>query len=183
MRLNQLALLDQVVLALVAEAPAHGFGVVSAIEDDVALALAITVRRPLVYRSLDSLRRAGLVKSARVEAGERGAPRTVFQASAKGRRVSEAWLDSIVDHPRDARLELLAKFALRGRRGLSNGRLAAAQRRHFEGVASSLRQRRTDETSAATLVRRWRYESVVAMIALLRDVERDERKKPVSLSG
>lgn len=183
MRLNQLALLDQVVLALVTEAPAHGFGIVSTIEDDVALALAITVRRPLVYRSLESLCRAGLVKPARVEVGKRGAPRKVFQASAKGRRVSEAWLDSIVGHPRDARLELLAKFALRGRRGLANRRLAAAQRRHFESVASSLRQRRTGETAAATLVRRWRYESVAAMIALLRDVERDERRRTVSAAG
>ena len=175
-RLNQLSLLEQVVLALVVEAPSHGFGVASAIEADAALAMAITVRRPLVYRAIDTFARAGMLRRAKVESGQRGAPRTVYRATAAGSRASAAWLRAIVDHPRDARLELLAKFALRARRGMSNRSLAAAQRRHFEPVASSLRQRRRDETPAAALVRRWRYESVAAMIGLLRDVENDRRR-------
>jgi len=176
MRLNQLSLLEQVVLALVVETPSHGFGVASAIEADAALAMAITVRRPLVYRAIDTLARAGMLRRAKVESGQRGAPRTVYRATAAGSRASAAWLRAIVDHPRDARLELLAKFALRARRGMSNRSLAAAQRRHFEPVASSLRQRRRDETPAAALVRRWRYESVAAMIGLLCDVENDRRR-------
>lgn len=175
-RLNQLSLLEQVVLALVVETPSHGFGVASAIEADAALAMAITVRRPLVYRAIDTLARAGMLRRAKVESGQRGAPRTVYRATGAGSRASAAWLRTIVDHPRDARLELLAKFALRARRGMSNRSLAAAQRRHFEPVASSLRQRRRDETPAAALVRRWRYESVAAMIGLLRDVENDRRR-------
>ena len=56
---------------------------------------------------------------------------------------------------------------------MANRRFAAAQRRCFEPVAASLRSRDPDGAGAAAdLVRRWRYESVAAMIRLLRDLER-----------
>jgi DNA-binding PadR family transcriptional regulator len=171
MRLNELSLLDQIVLALVVESPRHGFGVADALATDAALAMAVTVRRPLVYRALDDLAHAELIAVARTESGARGAPRVVYRASRRGRSVSNAWLDGVVAHPRDARLELLAKFALRSRRGLSSKRLALAQRNVFEPIATALRRSPPEETPAAALVRRWRLESVAAMIALLRDVE------------
>lgn len=170
MRLNALSLLDQIVLVLLDEEPRHGFGVAAAIAADEALSMAISVHRPLIYRSIDRLHAAGLVEPARTEPGERGAPRTVWRTTAAGRDASLAWLGTTVPHPRDARLELLAKFALRSRRGMANRRFAAAQRRCFEPVAESLST--SDGTEgAADLVRRWRYESVAAMIRLLRDLE------------
>lgn len=174
MRLKQLSLLDQIVLALVVEQPRHGFAVAAEISNDEALALAISVRRALVYRAIDDLRRASLVAAQRRETGQRGSPRVVWRATARGKRVSRAWLDEVVEHPRDARLELLAKFALRARRGLSLRKLATAQRQRFEPLATALRRNRRDETSAAALVRRWRYESVAAMVGLLRDLESHE---------
>jgi len=170
-RLNDISLLNQVVLALVVEQPRHGYGLVAALGSDEALAMAIAVRRPLVYRAIVDLERANLIVAGRKEVGERGSSRTVYRATPKGRRLSGHWLDAVVEHPRDARLELLAKFALRSRRGLSNRRLAAEQRRQFERVATALRRSPQPQTSAANLVRRWRYESVAAMIELLRDVE------------
>jgi DNA-binding PadR family transcriptional regulator len=171
MRLNGLSLLDQIVLVLVDEEPRHGFGIASAISGDEALSMAITVHRPLVYRAIDRLHDVGLVAPSRTEPGERGAPRTVWRATAAGRSAAKEWLEATVPHPRDARLELLAKFALRSRRGMANRHFAAAQRRCFEPVAASLRTP-DRSTTAADLVRRWRYESVAAMIRLLRDLER-----------
>lgn len=172
MRLNDLALLDQVVLALLDEEPRHGFGVAKALADDEALAMAITVRRPLVYRSIDGLESAGLIEPVRTEPGQRGAPRTIYRATARGRRLTREWLDAVVTHPRDARLELLAKFALRARRRMSNRALAATQRARFEPMAAALRNARDDADPAAELVRRWRYESLNAMVGLLRELER-----------
>lgn len=173
MRLNGLSLLDQMVLVLVDEEPRHGFGVATAIADDDALSMAITVHRPLVYRAIDRLHAEGLLAPDRTEPGDRGAPRTVWRTTSAGRAAARGWLESTVPHPRDARLELLAKFALRSRRGMANRRFAAAQRRCFEPVAASLRSRGSDRAGAAAdLVRRWRYESVAAMIRLLRDLER-----------
>lgn len=171
MRLNEHSLLDQVVLAVIDEAPQHGFGVAKALADDEALAMAITVRRPLIYRSIDTLADAGLIKAARVEAGQRGAPRTIYRATPQGQRLTRQWLDTVVPHPRDARLELLAKFALRARRGMSNRALATTQRRHFEPIADALRDTRADTNPTADLVRRWRYESLNAMVGLLRELE------------
>lgn len=173
MRLNGLSLLDQMVLVLVDEEPRHGFGVAAAIAADEALSMAITVHRPLVYRAIDRLRDEGLLAPDRTEPGERGAPRTVWRTTAAGRAAAGEWLDATVPHPRDARLDLLAKFALRSRRGMANRRFAAAQRRCFEPVAASLGTPVPDGAGAAAeLVRRWRYESVAAMIRLLRDLER-----------
>jgi len=171
MRLLELSLTDQVVLALLVEEPQHGFGIVSSIQRDDALSMAISVRRPLVYRSLNDLESAGLITPARTEDGKRGAPRTIFRATPKGKRTADAWLNSIVTHPRDARLELLAKFALRARRNMPNRRLAGQQRRHFESFATSL-SGTEPLTPTAELVRKWRYESINAMIGLLRELER-----------
>ena len=171
MRLLELSLIDQVVLALIVEEPQHGFGIVSSIQRDDALSMAISVRRPLVYRSLNELEAAGFVAPTRTEEGMRGAPRTIYRATPKGKRTTDTWLESIVTHPRDARLELLAKFALRARRNMPQRRLARNQRRHFELLASSLTPAEAS-TQTAELVRKWRYESINAMIGLLQDLER-----------
>jgi DNA-binding PadR family transcriptional regulator len=171
MRLNDLALLDQVVLALLDEEPRHGFAVAKAFSDDEALVIAITVRRPLVYRSIDALAAAQLITAARVEVGQRGANRTIYRTTARGRQHTREWLDAVVPHPRDARLELLAKFALRARRGMSNRALAATQRQRFEPMSVALREARGDANPTADLVRRWRYESLTAMVGLLRELE------------
>lgn len=171
MRLNSLSLLDQIVLSLLDEEPRHGFGVAAAIAADDALSMAISVHRPLIYRAIDRLHDAGFVEPARTEPGKRGNPRTVWRATRSGRAEASAWLGATVPHPRDARLDLLAKFALRSRRGMPSRRFAAAQRRCFEPFAEALRKAAADD-GAAELVRRWRYESVAAMIRLLRDLER-----------
>lgn len=171
MRLLELSLTDQVVLALLTEEPQHGFGIYGSIQRDDALSMAISVRRPLVYRSLNDLESAGLITPVRTEDGQRGAPRTIYRATAKGKRTTDTWLNSIVTHPRDARLELLAKFALRARRNMPNRRLAGQQRRHFESFANSL-SKTEPLTPTAELVRKWRYESINAMIGLLRELER-----------
>lgn len=170
MRLNDLSLLEQVVLALVVEAPCHGFAVVQALEGDEALRMAVVVRRPLVYRAMDRLAQQRLVSAVRTEAGERGSPRRVYRATQFGKRVSSRWLSATVARPRDARVELLAKFALRARRGLSSRSLASAQVRRFEPVATRLGRSPKGEQGTAGLVRRWRHASLVATMSVLRDV-------------
>jgi hypothetical protein len=54
---------------------------------------------------------------------------------------------------------------------MSNRALAATQRRHFEPIATVLREPRHDVSPTADLVRRWRYESLHAMITLLAELE------------
>lgn len=170
MRLNDLSLLEQVVLALVVEAPCHGFAVVQALEGDEALRMAVLVRRPLVYRAIDRLAQQRLVSAVRTETGKRGSPRRVYRATPSGKRVSSRWLNATVARPRDARVELLAKFALRARRGLSSRGLARAQARRFEPLVTRLGRSPKGEQGTADLVRRWRHASLVATMSVLHDV-------------
>jgi DNA-binding PadR family transcriptional regulator len=170
-RLNDRSLLDRIALALLDEAPMHGFGVARAIEADDALAATLSVRRPLVYRSLDNLLADGLIEEARVEDGRRGAPRTIYRTTRRGKRACATWLDEVVASPRDTRLELLAKFALRSRRGSPNADLAARQRRHFEPIAEAMHAELGPLTSGRALVARWRYESIRSMLGVLEEIE------------
>ena len=169
-RLYTPSLLDNLVLSIIDEKPRHGFGVAKELQGDESLSALINVRRPLIYRSLNSLRDGGLIRESKTEAGDQGSQRTVYKATIRGSRMTKAWLSSTVDHPRDARLELLAKFVLRTRRGLSNRSLATKQRSEFLKIASDLNQAVKLASPDARLVALWRYESVNAMIRLLNSV-------------
>jgi DNA-binding PadR family transcriptional regulator len=164
------SVLDHIVLALICEKPQHGFAISKELDTDESLVSVMKVRRPLVYRSINSLETAGLVKPTKTEAGTQGSERTVYSPTARGKATSDEWLDSIVDHPRDARIELLAKFVLRGRSNMSNISLAKRQRELFSTFAKDFKVREHSADPNTKLVARWRYESINAMIRLLDSV-------------
>lgn len=172
-RLYSPSVLDHLVLSLIDEQPAHGFAIAKLLNNDDSLAAVMRVRRPLVYRSLNALNDAGLIRASKTEAGDQGSERTVYRTTARGAREVTEWLDGVVAHPRDARIELLAKFVCRSRRGLSNIELARHQREVFENIARQFDAGVDSTTGAARLVAMWRHESVSSMIALLERIERD----------
>jgi len=163
MRLND-ALADHVVLALVVEEPQHGFAIAKILATDEQLSQVITLTRPLVYRSLSTLVARGLIRATHTEPGKQGRDRTVYRATAPGRRVNTEWLSTVVDHPRDARVDLLAKFVLRTRRGLSNSSLARRQIAAFAPLSERLSRTRTNKD----VVSMWRKESLQATMSVLR---------------
>ena len=170
MRLYTPSVLDYVVLRLVCEKPQHGFAISKELDADESLVTVMKVRRPLVYRSINSLEAAGLIRPSKTEAGDQGSERTVYSPTARGKATSAEWLESIVEHPRDARIELLAKFVLRGRANLSNKGLAKRQRDLFSVFAQELKTKEKVAEPNTKLVARWRYESIHAMIRLLDSV-------------
>ena len=170
MRLYTPSVLDHIVLTLVCEKPLHGFAISKELDTDESLVAVMKVRRPLVYRSINSLEAAGLIKPTKTEAGVQGSERTVYSPTARGKTTSTEWLESIVEHPRDARIELLAKFVLRGRSNMSNTRLAKRQRDLFSTFAKDFKVRERSADPNTKLVARWRYESINAMIRLLDSV-------------
>ncbi|MEY2740157.1 MAG: PadR family transcriptional regulator [Ilumatobacteraceae bacterium] len=172
MRLFSRSPLDNAVLCLLDESPRHGFAVARELATDEGLAATLRVRRPLVYRAIDDLARAGLVRALREEPGAQGATRTVWGATAAGSRAARAWLDAVVAHPRDARIELLAKFVLRGRRGLGTASLARRQRATFARIAAAQRAERPPAGSGARIVSVWREEALEGMLRALARVER-----------
>jgi DNA-binding PadR family transcriptional regulator len=167
MRLYEPSVLDQIVLALIGEKSQHGFAISKELECDPSLAAVIRARRPLVYRSINSLVEAKLIRETKTEPGDQGSPRVVYATTAAGRSTTTTWLNETVDHPRDARIELLAKFVLRSRRNLKNQQLAMRQKKLFERQASKLQISAKLATDDVRLVSLWRVENINAMIRLL----------------
>lgn len=177
MRLYTPSVLDHVVLRLVCEHPQHGFAISKELDADESLATVMKVRRPLVYRSINSLETAGLIRPLKTEAGAHGSERTVYSPTARGKTMSAKWLESIVEHPRDARIELLVKFALRSRANMSITSLAKRQRDHFLVFAQEFKAKEKAAKPNTKLVARWRCESIHAMIRLLDSVIDEELPK------
>lgn len=123
-----LSLTEWVVLALLAEAPTHGFGIAKELRPGADLGRIVTVHRPLVYRALDRLVAAGLAEPHLTEPGDAGPNRSVHRATGPGCDAVERWLDRPVAHIRDLRIEFLAKLRLNQRRARDAHRLVAAQR-------------------------------------------------------
>ncbi len=170
MRLYEPSVLDQIVLALIGEKPRHGFAVSKELERDPSLSAVIRARRRLVYRSINSLVDAKLIRETKTEPGDQGSPRVIYAATATGKSTSAKWLNDTVNHPRDARIELLAKFVLRNRRALSSKQLATRQRKLFERQAANLQVAANSATDDVRLVALWRVETINAMIRLLEAV-------------
>ena len=163
-------MLDQIVLAIIGEKPQHGFAVSKELETDPSLSAVLRARRPLVYRSINSLVEAKLIRETKTEPGDQGSPRVVYATTATGKDTTSRWLNATVDHPRDARIELLAKFVLRSRRNLKNQQLATKQKVLFERQAANLQLLADSATADARLVSLWRVETINAMIRLLKAV-------------
>ena len=170
MRLYEPSVLDQIVLALIGEKPRHGFAVSKELETDPSLSAVIRARRPLVYRSINSLVDAKLIRETKTEPGDQGSPRVIYATTATGKSTTTIWLNDTVDHPRDARIELLAKFVLRNRRNLTNQQLAKRQKKLFENQAAKLQVSTNLATDDVRLVSLWRVETINAMIRLLEAV-------------
>ena len=167
MRLYEPSVLDQIVLAIIGEKPLHGFAISKALEHDPSLAAVIRIRRPLVYRSINCLLEAKLIRESKTEPGDQGSQRVIYTATTSGKLASATWLNAVVEHPRDARIELLAKFVLRSRRNLKNQNLAKRQKKLFERQATKLQISASLATDDVRLVSLWRVENINAMIRLL----------------
>ena len=167
MRLYEPSVLDQIVLALIGEKPRHGFAVSKELETDPSLSAVIRAPRPLVYRSINSLVDARLIRETKTEPGDQGSQRVIYATTATGKSTTSTWFNDTVDHPRDARIELLAKFVLRSRRNLKNQQLAKRQKKLFERQAAKLQASANSATDAVRLVSIWRIENINAMIRLL----------------
>ena len=167
MRLYEPSVLDQIVLAIIGEKPRHGFAVSKELETDPSLSAVIRIRRPLVYRSINCLLDANFIRETKVEPGDQGSQRVVYTVTASGKLAGTKWLNEVVEHPRDARIELLAKFVLRSRRNLKNQQLAKRQKKLFERQATKLQASANSATDDVRLVALWRVENINAMIRLL----------------
>lgn len=169
-----MSLTDWVVLAVIAEEPRHGFSVARELAPDAPLGQVWTVRRPLVYRAIEYLGADGFIEATRTEPGAQGPHRTVYRATRAGKAALVRWLAEPVEHPREVRSELLAKFVLHARRGEALTPLARRQLELFAPVTDGLTRAARRATGGDRVVARWRLESTRAITRTLEAIVADE---------
>jgi len=100
------------VLGLLGRRPQHGFALAKSLSAEGDFGHVWTVRRPLVYRALETLQAKGLIAFQSAEPGDGGPPRRSTTITAQGRQVLVDWLGQPVQHIRDARSLLLLKLVI-----------------------------------------------------------------------
>jgi len=160
--LPELSLTEWVVLALIGEAPSHGFAVARELQAESDLGRILTVHRPLVYRALSRLQDAGMVEEASTEPGDAGPTRTVMRATRSGRAALKRWFIQPVDHIRDLRIEFLIKLRLTERRGNDAHALVAAQRDELAATFDLLTAPSDGDIVVGDVVDQWRHQNAIA---------------------
>jgi DNA-binding PadR family transcriptional regulator len=163
-RPEQLGTGEWAVLALVEEGPTHGFAVARALEPAGEVGRVWSIRRPLVYRTLDVLQDRELTQTAGTEASTAGPQRTVIEVTADGREKVQAWLQEPVAHVRDARTGLMLKLLFLDRRGLAPDALLDAQRERFREQERELRGLLDASEGFSRTLALWRVENTAAAV-------------------
>jgi PadR family transcriptional regulator AphA len=167
----ELSLAEYLILGLIAEAPTHGFALSRLLAADGPVGRIYRVPRPVIYRLIDRLTDAQLIRPHRVEHG-RGPQRTLRTLTPGGRRVLRRWLNRPVRHIRDIRTELLAKLALLERAGCDPAPLLSAQREAITPIVAALAQQRDAANGFDKTLAAWRYQSADATLRFVDDLVR-----------
>lgn len=162
-----LSLPEHLVLGLIAEHPTHGFALAQLTGTDGPVGRVYRVPRPVVYRAVERLTAAGLVRAARVEPGSRGPQRTLLTVTAAGRRALKRWLSEPVPHVRNIRTEFMTKLALLERAGVRPESLVAAQRSVLLPVVAALAQQHRIADGFDRTLAAWRYQTADATLRFL----------------
>jgi len=135
---DELSAGEWAVLALLGEQPAHGFAIARAMAPGGEVGQVWSMRRPLVYRALESLEGRGLIRPAGTVPSQSGPQRTILEVTPAGTRALAAWLKQPVSHVRDARSLLMLKLLFLSRQGADTEPLLTAQRVQFSRQAEQL---------------------------------------------
>jgi DNA-binding PadR family transcriptional regulator len=152
------------VLALLGEAPTHGFAIAKAMAPEGEVGKIWSVRRPLVYRAVDTLTAMGLVRPAGTVPSRSGPQRTVLEPTPTGRRALTRWLREPVAHVRDARSLLMLKLLFLTRRNADLEPLLSAQRELFVKLCERLTSAADEAEGFDRALLLWRLESTTASL-------------------
>jgi DNA-binding PadR family transcriptional regulator len=169
-----LGLAEMVVLAVVDERPIHGFAVAALTARDGELGRVWHLPRPVVYRAINRLLEADLIRAEAVES-DAGPQRTIYTAKTEGRRRTRDWLQTPVEHVREMRSAFLLKLALLHRRGEDRASLLARQNEVLTEIAAALRREGVQAAGPADFepaLVAWRQATTSAALAFVADLSR-----------
>jgi PadR family transcriptional regulator AphA len=157
------------VLALLADAPSHGWAIAKEMSRTGSVGRVWAMGRPLIYRALDALVNRELIEPAGSEPGARGPRRELYRATTLGRKELARWLGEPVDHVRDVRSLLLLKLVLLDRAGLDRRPLLEAQRRQTVLAVETLEARLRHSTGTGTenILVRFRLETTRSVVLFI----------------
>lgn len=161
---EELSISEWAVLGLLVEEPSHGFAVSRAMAPDGEVGKVWSLRRPLVYRAIETLTKMQMVREAGTEASAAGPQRTVLAATPKGKRALTRWLRQPADHVRDARSLLMLKLLFLTRREADTTPLLTAQRDRFAALADRLTKTADTAEGFDRVLALWRLESTTVAI-------------------
>ena len=163
-RPDQLTTGEWAVLGLVAEGPTHGFAVARALEPGGEVGRVWSMRRPLVYRTLDVLEGRELTLTAGTEASTAGPQRTLVDVTAE-RPPARRRLAGRAGRARPRRpLDAAAEAAVPRPARVAPDALLDAQRVRFREQESELRARLDDADGFARTLALWRVENTAAAV-------------------
>jgi DNA-binding PadR family transcriptional regulator len=170
---DELSAGEWAVLALLREEPAHGFALARAMAPDGEVGQVWAMRRPLVYRALETLEQRDLIRPAGTVPSRSGPQRTILEVTLAGAQAVAAWLGEPVSHVRDARSLLMLKLLFINRREDDATALLRAQREQFSAQADRLAAAVETREGFDRALLLWRFHSTTAAIqfteALLAD--------------
>jgi PadR family transcriptional regulator AphA len=168
------------VLGVLCGRPAHGWAVARTLAPSGELGVVWSLSRPLVYRSIELLKRWELIEPIGYEPGIRGPNRMVFRATTAGTDATAQWLHEPVEHVRDVRSVLLLKLVLAERAGMDQCAMLARQRRVIAEILDGLEGRRTAAHGSERMLMRFRAESARGVLLFLDGLltERERTSRP-----
>lgn len=165
-----LSLAEYAVLGGVAEGRPHGFAVARLLASDGEVGRVYGVARPAVYRAIERLTEAGLIRPLKVQPGNRGPQRTPLCLTAAGRARLEAWLWAPVRHIREIRTEFLVKVVLIDRAGADPSALIKSQIEVLSPVVDGIVGRHRGTSGTERAVSLWRLRSASATLQFLEEL-------------
>ena len=136
--MRELSPTEWAILGLLSRRPQHGFALAKSLSAEGDFGHVWTVRRPLVYRALDTLGADGLIAFQEAEPGVGGPPRRSTMITRHGRKALREWLQEPVNHIRDARALLLLKLVILDDLGLDPKPLIESQTRTVKAIECGL---------------------------------------------
>jgi DNA-binding PadR family transcriptional regulator len=172
---DELSAGEWAVLALLSEGRAHGFALARAMAPGSEVGQVWAVRRPLVYRALETLEQREMIRPAGTVPSQSGPQRTILEVTPAGAVAVAGWLSQPVSHVRDARSLLMLKLLFLSRREADLSPLLTAQRAQFSSYADSLTAALEETDGFDRILLLWRLHNTTAALrfteTLLAEVE------------
>ena len=175
---EELSVGEWAVLALLSEEPAHGFALARAMAPGGEVGQVWAMRRPLVYRALETLEHVGLIRPAGTVPSQSGPQRTILEVTPAGRQALAGWMAEPVSHVRDARSLLMLKLLFLTRREADPAPLLTAQRAQFSAHAERLSAAVEESDGFDRALLLWRLHSTTAAVQFTEAMLSDRTARP-----